>query len=84
MTNFLNITVPRPPAHYSILAILVTLFATLFAPTQTAYAHQPFFEEPDTTQTKPLSIKDPTISTALYATIDSLTDIDYYIFDATD
>ena len=84
MTNFLNSTAPRLLAHYSVFPILVVLFAVLFAPVQTAYAHQPFFEDPDTTQTKPLSINDPTISTALCATIDSLTDIDYYIFDGTE
>ncbi len=83
MTNFLNRTISRALIHCAIFAITLTLLGALLVPTQTASAHQPFFEDPDTTQTNPLSITDPTISTALYATIDSLTDIDYYIFDGT-
>ena len=75
------------PVHYSLisqslLVISLTAFTLLLAPVRSAYAHQPFFEDPDSTQTNPLAIEDPTISTALYATIDSLTDIDYYVFDA--
>ena len=74
----------KPVYHSSInqYVLFLTIVVLLLTPIRPAYAHQPFFENPDSTQTNPLSIADPTISTALYATIDSLTDIDYYIFDA--
>jgi hypothetical protein len=46
-----------------------------------AAAHQPFFEDSDFTAQKPGSVKDPTVSTALYATLDSRRDVDYVTFD---
>lgn len=76
----------KPALHSSInlyvFAAVLTLAVLMLTPVAPAHAHQPFFEDPDSTQTNPLAIEDPTISTALYATIDTLTDIDYYIFDA--
>lgn len=71
----------RPQIHKITFAILLTALYTLIVPLQPAHAHQPFFEDEDTTQTNAIYIEDPTISTALYATIDSFTDIDYFIFD---
>lgn len=44
-------------------------------------AHQPFFEEEDITAVLPWQIKDPTISTALYATLSGRDDVDYYAFE---
>jgi hypothetical protein len=57
------------------LALLLTV-ATATA----ARAHQPFFEEEDLESDNPLTIADPTISTALYATLDRSDDLDYFAF----
>ncbi len=46
-----------------------------------ASAHRPYFEETDITADKPWSVSDPTISTAIYATLDTRSDADYYAFD---
>ena len=46
-----------------------------------ASAHRPYFEEADITADKPWSVSDPTISTAIYATLDTRSDADYYAFD---
>jgi hypothetical protein len=48
----------------------------------TAFAHQPFFEDVDSTPTRPFRINDPSISLALYATLDGGTDVDYFSFNA--
>jgi hypothetical protein len=45
-----------------------------------ALAHQPYFEETDIESESPWQIDDPTISTALYATLDARGDVDYYSF----
>lgn len=44
-------------------------------------AHQPFFEEKDITPDAPWRITDPTISTAVYATLETQDDVDYYAFE---
>ena len=49
--------------------------------TSLASAHQPFFEDKDFTAKAPGTVKDPTVSTALYATLDSPRDVDYVTFD---
>jgi hypothetical protein len=46
-----------------------------------ALAHRPFFEEKDITAEAPWRVKDPTVSTALYATLESAEDVDYYAFE---
>ncbi len=43
-----------------------------------AYAHQPFFEDTDATASNPWRINDPSISLALYGTLQSAADIDYF------
>jgi len=48
-----------------------------------ALAHQPFFEEKDFTADNPAQIKDPTISTAKYATLETPSDVDYYSFNGS-
>ena len=48
-----------------------------------ALAHQPFFEEKDFTADNPAHIKDPTISTAMYATLETPEDVDYYSFNGS-
>ena len=42
-----------------------------------ALAHQPFFEDKEFTADNPGHIKDPTISTAMYATLETPTNVDY-------
>jgi hypothetical protein len=44
------------------------------------WAHRPYFEEQDIGPEAPWPIDDPTISTALYATLESAQDVDYYTF----
>jgi hypothetical protein len=61
----------------SIAPIIVTALLVLIMP---ALAHQPFFEEEDFTADNPGYIKDPTISTAMYATLETPNDVDYYKF----
>jgi hypothetical protein len=46
-----------------------------------ALAHQPYFEEKDIEAGNPWEIEDPSISTALYATLDSRSDVDYFSFE---
>ncbi len=48
-----------------------------------ALAHQPFFEEKDFTADSPAQIKDPTISTAMYASLETPSDVDYYSFNGS-
>ena len=61
----------------SIAPIFVTALLVLISP---ASAHQPFFEEEEFTAVNPGHIEDPTISTAMYATLETPTDVDYYEF----
>lgn len=58
------------------LAVALTAIAVL-----PALAHRPFFEETDIGPDAPWLIEDPTISTALYATLESNSDVDYYAFE---
>ena len=64
----------------SIALIFVTALLVLIVP---ALAHQPFFEEEDFTAGNPGHIEDPTISTAMYATLETPNDVDYYEFDGS-
>lgn len=52
----------------------------LIVTTAVASAHQPYFEGDDWTARKPYVVKDPTVSTALYATLDRCDDVDYVAF----
>jgi hypothetical protein len=61
----------------SITLLLLVAFIVSLIP---ALAHQPFFEETDFTADSPAQIKDPTISTAKYATLETPSDVDYYSF----
>ena len=63
----------------SLAAVLVLVSLALSA--VPASAHRPYFEETDITADKPWSVSDPTISTAIYATLDTRSDADYYAFD---
>lgn len=45
------------------------------------WAHQPYFEETDTTAAAPWPLADPTVSVALYFTLDQADDVDYATFE---
>lgn len=49
---------------------------------QRALAHRLYFEQADITADNPWPIDDPTTSTALYATLEHPTDVDYFVFEA--
>lgn len=65
------------------LPLLAVTLATILATTLAApaLAHQPFFEEEDIKADSPWVVDDPTISTAVYATLESATDVDYFAFE---
>ena len=65
------------------VALLLAHLPQLYQPTTLVSAHQPFFEKPDTTSANVFEINDPTISTAIYASLDSIDDIDYFTFYGT-
>ena len=58
-----------------VIALLVLLVPAL--------AHQPFFEDKEFTSDKPARIRDATISTAMYATLETPNDVDYYSFNGS-
>jgi hypothetical protein len=66
--------------HVRLLALILalTIAAAVAAP---ASAHQPYFEEQDLKPDAPWLVDDPTISTALYATLESAIDVDYFAFE---
>jgi hypothetical protein len=59
------------------LILTMIVFAVTAIP---AFAHQPFFEDRDFTAAAPYRVADPTVSTAVYATLASAKDVDYYAF----
>ncbi len=59
-------------------AILASVVFVMHA--RSAAAHQPYFEDDDWTANAPYTVQDPTVSTALYATLDSRQDVDYVTF----
>jgi hypothetical protein len=61
-----------------VIPMALAILALTVAP---ALAHQPFFEEGDITAAQPWPVKDATVSTAMYATLDTATDVDYFAFD---
>ena len=52
----------------------------LLASANNVSAHQPYFEEEDWSADAPYTVVDPTVSTALYATLESGSDVDYVTF----
>ena len=57
------------------------LFAIVFIGIlQPAMGHQPFFEDKEFTFDSPGHIRDPAISTAMYATLETPNNVDYYAF----
>jgi len=67
----------RRIAPVGLTLTLLLLFATALP----ASAHRPYFEDKDIVAAAPWQIDDPTISTVVYATLDSQQDVDYYVFD---
>lgn len=67
--------------RYSLLLALILTIILATAVASPALAHQPYFEEEDIGSDAPWPINDPTISTALYATLESRTDVDYFTFE---
>jgi hypothetical protein len=70
----------RYPGHRltSVLLLAAVLFSMRASP---IWAHRPYFEEQDIRPEAPWQVEDPTISTALYATLESAQDVDYYAFE---
>ena len=64
-----------PRTYFLLLAPLLAVFAP-----GSALAHQPSFEDPDTTAATPLVISDPEISTALFSTLEKPGDVDFFSF----
>ena len=61
-------------------ASLALALLCAIASTQIVLAHQPFFEEPDTTASTPMRVRDPAISTALFSTLEQPDDVDFFTF----
>lgn len=62
-----------------IFAVLMTT-VLLLATASPALAHRPYFEETDILASTPWAIDDPTVSTVVYATLDTRADVDYFSF----
>ena len=64
------------------IRIALTLALALAAITVVpALAHRPYFEDKDISSDAPWQVDDPTISTAIYGTLESADDVDYYTFE---
>ncbi|MFN8485427.1 MAG: hypothetical protein U0768_20495 [Anaerolineae bacterium] len=63
-----------------LLAAVFALGLTLVG-TRPASAHQPFFEDTPFSADSPFVVRDPSVSTAVYATLDTPTDKDYFVFE---
>lgn len=63
-----------------VLWVFVTLNLLFLVSATALLAHQPFFEEVDLTLDTPMAIADPSISVALYATLESEEDVDFFTF----
>lgn len=61
-------------------ALMLYLILTTVAATP-VLAHRPYFEEEDIGPDVPWQVDDPTISTAIYASLESATDVDYFAFE---
>ncbi|VVB62616.1 Uncharacterised protein [uncultured archaeon] len=60
--------------------LFLIVFIGIITPTM---GHQPFFEDKEFTFDCPGHIRDPTISTAMYATLETPTNVDYYDFNGS-
>jgi glycerol-3-phosphate acyltransferase PlsY len=66
--------------RYFLLCASLSLILTIVVAAP-ALAHRPYFEEEDIGPNEPWQVDDPTISTAIYATLESATDVDYFTFE---
>lgn len=64
---------------HTLWILLMSVTFVLLTP-RPAAAHQPYFEDEDWTPANAYRIKDPTVSTALYATLARRNDVDYVRF----
>lgn len=64
-----------------VLLLVVVGLSLMAFPAPGALAHRPYFEEEDISVSEPWLVDDPSISTAIYATLDSAQDVDYFMFD---
>ncbi len=67
------------PLFAVLLAVALATFSA-----RPASAHQPYFEDTPFTPDAPFVVKDPSVSTAVYATLDTPTDKDFYVFDGSE
>jgi len=63
-----------------LIALVLGLFVTAMTPS-TTWAHRPYFEGEDIGPDDPWLVQDPSISTAIYATLESSQDVDYFAFE---
>ncbi len=68
----------KHPKTWILLALFLAGALLIAVP---AWAHQPFFEETDIPPDRPWRIADPSVSTAIYATLESSQDVDVFAFD---
>jgi len=63
-----------------LIVLVLGLFVTALTPS-TIWAHRPYFEGEDIGPDDPWLVQDPSISTAIYATLESSQDVDYFAFE---
>jgi len=67
--------------RYLVLYALALSVILITVAAQPVLAHRPYFEEEDIGPDAPWHVHEPTISTAVYATLESATDADYFVFE---
>ena len=67
------------PGH-KLTSVLLLAAVLVYIGAAPVWAHRPYFEEQDIRSEAPWQVDDPTISTAIYATLESAQDVDYYTF----
>ena len=67
--------------RYRLLHALTFSLVVLSVAVAPALAHRPYFEEEDIGPDAPWRVEDATISTAVYATLESAGDVDYFTFE---
>ena len=76
----MEVAIMRKHTRNALLPALVGLAAILATPLR-GHAHQPFFEETNLTPEHPWHVRNPQVSTAIYASLDPAGDVDYFTFD---
>ena len=70
--------------HKRPITFLFLLITTLLLTTSSVFAHQPYFEDEEFTFQNPWPVPNARISTAVYATLSTNNDVDYYAFEASE